>query len=70
MTSSLSFERMKRDVSEQIDSYMQEVIDEIRTIYKRSKLDYVDKRDISNELRELLQYIEDTVMIEGVGDDV
>ena len=70
MTSSLSFERLKRDVSEQIDTYMQEVIDEIRTIYKRSKLDYVDKRDISNELRELLQYIEDTVMIEGVGDDV
>ena len=70
MTSSLSFERLKRDVSEQIDTYMQEVIDEIRTIYKRSKLDYVDKRDISNELLELLQYIEDTVMIEGVGDDV
>lgn len=70
MTSSLSFERMKRDVAEQIDSYMQEVIDEIRTIYKRSKLDYVDKRDISNELRELLQYIEDTVMIEEVGGDV
>lgn len=70
MTSSLSFEHLKRDVAEQIDTYMQEVIDEIRTIYKRSKLDYVDKRDISNELRELLQFIEDTVMIEGVGDDV
>ena len=69
MTSSLSFERLKRDVSEQIDTYMQEVIDEIRTIYKRSKLDYVDKRDISNELRELLQYIEDTVFIEGVSED-
>ena len=69
MTSSLSFEHLKRDVAEQIDTYMQEVIDEIRTIYKRSKLDYVDKRDISNELRELLQFIEDTVFIEGVSED-
>ena len=58
---------MKEKLIGDVDGLIRESVGEIAariwTIYKRSKLDYVDKKDIEAELLELYEDIEGTVTL-------
>lgn len=56
-------EKLIRDVDERIRESVGEIAGRIWEIYTRSKLDYVDKKDITAELLELYNDIEGTVTL-------
>ena len=56
-------EQLNDDITEKIVDTINDISDRIWTIYKRSKLDYVDKKDIEAELLELYEDIEGTVTL-------
>lgn len=54
-------DKMIKDVSWMIKEAVEEISCRVWEIYTRSKMDYVDKKDIEAELMELYEDIEGTV---------